>query len=86
MLDDGDDACDGDDVHSFTMSHNHSIPPSIVHVGCHHYYRVMPIRSQVGIFLERGTAPELSDSCDMCYHFAPLCARSLFNACVLSLS
>jgi hypothetical protein len=28
MNDDGDDACDGDDIHSFTMSHIHSIPPS----------------------------------------------------------
>ena len=35
MVDDGDDACDGVDIHSFTMSHDHSIPPSIVHVGYH---------------------------------------------------
>ncbi len=34
MVDD-DDARDGDDIHSFTMSHNHFIPPSIVHVGFH---------------------------------------------------
>ena len=24
MIDDGDDACDSDDIHSFTMSHNYA--------------------------------------------------------------
>ena len=58
MVDDGDDACDGDGIHSFTMSH----------VGYHHYCRVIPIRWQVRTSLERGTAPELSDPCGMYHH------------------
>ena len=68
IMDDGDDACDGDNIHSFIMSHNHSVPTSVVHVGYHHYCRVIPIRWQVRTSLERGTVPELSDPCDMCHH------------------
>ena len=52
---------------------------------CHHYCRIIPMRWQVRISLERGTVPELNDLCDM-YHHLYVCARSWFNACVLLLS
>ena len=50
------------------MSHNHSIPPPVVHVRYHHYCRVIPISWQVRTSLERGTAPGLSDPCNMYHH------------------
>ena len=50
-------------------------------VGCHHYCRIIPVRWQVRISLERGTVPELNDPCDMYHHFVPW-----FHAYVLSLS